>query len=161
MIPWPRMLGSGLAAPLPLHSPRSLPQLLAASGSVGLEGPQEASLLHVFLHHCVAHSSSLTAYQSKSRNRLESQGLNLKVVQHHFCLIRDRGGEVDSGSCWEDQWALRECRNGWWPSSETILLYTLYSCCEHDSKLKRKLLDPYLVHKEYKCLLLCRFKTTE
>lgn len=88
-----------------------------------------------------------------------ASGAEPGICPASLSLIRDGWREADSSSCWEMQWALREHGNGWWPSLELILSHTLYSCCEHDSKLKRKLLEPYLVHKTYKCLLLYRFKT--
>lgn len=95
--------------------------------------------------HRVARSSILTACSTFPEPKQKTPGVSRAepgTCPDHFCLIRDRGGELDSSSCWEEEWALRECRNRWWSCLETILSCTLYSGCEHDSKLERKFLEP-------------------
>lgn len=87
------------------------------SGPHGLSSPHISSLLCGSLKHPY---SMEVASQNKSRNHLASQGLNLEVVQHHFCLILLAIYKGSSGAD-KGEWivthvgralALREGRNG-------------------------------------------------
>lgn len=167
MILWPGMLGSGLAVWLPgtVHSHSlSYLQLVAGMGwkvpqrpdsSVWAMGfPSSAHFLTIVWPTQAA--SQLPRAKAETAWSLRGQTWNLPIITQSHQGWR---GESRFQFLLGDAVALREHGNGWWPSLESILSHTLYSCYEHDSKLKRKLLEPYLVHKTYKCLLLYRFKT--